>query len=218
MKLLQDALDTFGIPLPSEQTARLDKYRQLLWDWNQKLNLTRHTDYETFVARDLVDSIQVARLIAENEEVLDVGSGGGVPGIVLGILRPDLQLTLCESVRKKATVLQSMVEALELPLAVHGCRAESLLEDFRFETLTARAVGPLWKLLKWFQPHWASIDRCLAIKGPRWVEERGAARHRGFLRNLELRCAATYETPGSGAQNFILQIRPSGRNAPEARR
>jgi len=130
---------------------------------------------------------------------------------VLGILRPDLQLTLCESVGKKATVLQSMIEALELPLPVHGCRAEHLLEDFRFETITARAVGPLWKMLKWFQPHWASIDRLLPIKGPRWVDERGEARHRGLLNNLELRCAASYETPGSGAKSFILQIWHRGR-------
>ena len=210
MTSFQDALDKYNIPLPSEQTAVLDKYCHLLWDWNQKLNLTRHTDYDTFVARDLVDSMQVAQLLEENEEVLDVGSGGGVPGIVLGILRPDLQLALCESVGKKATVLQSMIEALDLPLALHACRAEDLLEDLRFQSLTTRAVGPLWKMLKWFQPHWASIDRLLAIKGPRWVDERGEARHRGMLNNLELRRVAEYETPGSGAHNFILQIRRNG--------
>jgi 16S rRNA (guanine527-N7)-methyltransferase len=214
MTSLQEALDKYAIDLPAESAVMVEKYCQLLWDWNAKLNLTRHTDFDTFVARDLVDTLRLAELLSDEEEVLDVGSGGGVPGIVLGILRPDLELALCESVGKKANVLQSMIQTLELALPVHACRAEDLLEDFRFQTLTARAVGPLWKMLKWFQPHWASIDRLLTIKGPRWTEERGEARHRGMLQQLELRRIAEYETPGSGARNYILQIWPRGRADP----
>ena len=111
MKSLQEAIDQFALQVSTEQAELLDKYCRLLWDWNRKLNLTRHTDYETFVARDLVDTQHLAQLLGDDEEVLDVGSGGGVPGIVLGILRPDLQLTLCESVGKKAKVLEKMIAA-----------------------------------------------------------------------------------------------------------
>jgi len=212
MNTLQTALDAYDLRLPEEDVVRLQEYCRLLWDWNGKLNLTRHTDYETFVTRDLVDTLQISQLLKDGEEVLDVGTGGGVPGIVLGIVRPEIQLTLCESVGKKAAVLRSMVQSLQLQVPVHHSRAEDLLEDFRYDALMARAVGPLWKMLKWFGPHWASIGRLLAIKGPRWVDERGEARHRGMLKNLQLRRAASYQTPGSGAENVILQIQWEGRS------
>src|SRR5204863_243306 len=101
------------------------------------------------------------------EEILDVGSGGGVPGIVLKILRPDLQVSICDSVGKKAKVLKEIVKSLHLAVAVYDQRAESLFEELRFDAVTARAVGPMVKMLKWFQPHWPSIGRLLLIKGPK---------------------------------------------------
>ena len=103
---LNEALQRHGIELPPEQVEHLDRYCKLVWDWNTKINLTRHTDYEKFVSRDLVDTLELSKLLGEGEEVLDVGSGGGVPGVLLAILRPDLHLALCESVGKKAAVLE----------------------------------------------------------------------------------------------------------------
>ena len=81
-----------GIELPAGQLALLDRYCTLLWDWNRKLNLTRHTDYQKFVARDLVDSLAFAEFLEQGERVLDVGTGGGVPGVVLAVVRPDLDV------------------------------------------------------------------------------------------------------------------------------
>ena len=126
------------------------------------------------------------RILHPDEEVLDVGSGGGVPGLVLAILRPDLQVSLCDATGKKARVLESMVKDLELKLPVHASRVEPVLTEQRFDALVVRAVGPLWELLTWFKPHWPSIDRVLIIKGPKWSDERGEARHRGLLNDLEL--------------------------------
>src|SRR5438067_13937674 len=83
---LTAALAKHNIALPAEQVAQLDRYCRLLWDWNTKINLTRHTDYEKFVSRDLVDTLQLVPHLRESEDVLDVGTGGGVPGIVLAIL------------------------------------------------------------------------------------------------------------------------------------
>jgi len=196
-----------------DQLAQIDRYCALLWDWNSKLNLTRHTDFDTFVSRDVVDSLELAKLLSANEEVLDVGSGGGVPGVLLAVLRPDLDMTMCESMQKKARVLASIASELALPVAVHHCRAEQLLEDLRFDSVVARAVGPLWKILKWFEPYWASIGRLLLIKGPKWVDERAEARERGLLKHLELRRAAVYPLEGTHAESVILQLvrhRPGG--------
>jgi 16S rRNA (guanine527-N7)-methyltransferase len=125
----------------------------------------------------------------------------------MAITRPDLRMTLAESTQKKARVLQSMIDELGLHVEVFAVRAEELLELRTFDTITARAVAPLWKLLTWLAPHWRSFDELLAIKGRSWVDERGEARHRGLLKNLELRKAAEYPMPGDPpGESVILRL------------
>ncbi len=195
-----------GIDLPAERIAAFDRYRQLLWAWNEKLNLTRHTTLEKFVNRDVLDSWQLAALLEQGERVLDVGTGGGVPGVLLAILRPDLAISLCESTAKKARAVEAIVNEQGLATPVYACRAEEVLELNTFETLVVRAVAPLPKILTWLAPHWDSFDRLLVIKGAAWVEERAEARHQGLMSNLELRKAAAYAAPGTGAESVILKI------------
>ncbi|WP_202921035.1 16S rRNA (guanine(527)-N(7))-methyltransferase RsmG [Anatilimnocola aggregata] len=200
------ALDRHQIQVQPDQFKLLEQYCRLLWDWNEKINLTRHTTYEKFVNRDLVDTLQLATLIHPKEEILDVGSGGGVPGITLAIMRPDLEITLSETTGKKARVLEDMVKQLKLPVTVFACRTESILDDTRYDALTARAVGPLWQLLTWFRPHWSLIGRLLLIKGPKWTEEQAEAKRRGLLRELELKVGAQYPMPGTDSDSVILKV------------
>ena len=88
MDTLTKAIEHYQLPpLAPDRVSELEKYCRQLWSWNRRMNLTRHTDYDKFVARDLVDTIQLSALIPPQQEVLDVGTGGGVPGIVLAILR-----------------------------------------------------------------------------------------------------------------------------------
>lgn len=211
---LADALTRHQLSLPAEQIASLERYLAALWDWNGKMNLTRHTDYEKFVARDLLDTWQLAQLLHPGEEVLDVGSGGGVPGLVLAILRPDITVTVCDSIGKKAQALKDIVKRAKIPAAVFHNRAEDLLDDdFRFDAVVARAVGPLAKLCTWFEDHWASMGRLLAIKGPNWTQERIEAREKGLLNHLNLRVVATYPMPGTHSESVILKLWP--KEAPE---
>jgi 16S rRNA (guanine527-N7)-methyltransferase len=193
----------------------LDQYCRLLWQWNRKLNLTRHTDLEKFVARDVVDSLQLAELLAADEEVLDVGTGGGVPGVVLAVVRPDVRISLCESVGKKAYAVDDIVRRLHLQVPVHRQRVEMVLEDFHYTTLVARAVGPMRKILQWLGPHWSSVGRLLLIKGPRWVEERREARQLGLLQDLELRCVVTYPMAGTFSESVVLKIWPKQPKGPQ---
>jgi 16S rRNA (guanine527-N7)-methyltransferase len=203
---LAAAVARHQIELPIEQLSQLESYCGLLWDWNTKINLTRHTDYEKFVARDLVDSLAFARFLECGEKVLDVGTGGGVPGVVLAIVRPDLRVALCESVGKKARAVAEIVERLGLSAPVLHARAEEVLAERRFDTLVVRAVARLRKLLEWFRPHWGAFDRLLVLKGPGWIDERGEARHYGLLHDLALRKLATYPLPGGKSESVLLQI------------
>src|SRR5690349_24114893 len=91
---LSAALHRHGFQLSPEQIGALAMYCRLLWEWNEKINLTRHTDYEKFVGRDVADALQLAPLLREREEILDVGTGGGVPAVILAVLRPDLKVSL----------------------------------------------------------------------------------------------------------------------------
>lgn len=203
---LEEALQKFSLEVPTDQLQQLERYCQLLWDWNTRLNLTRHTDFDLFVSRDLLDTLQLASHLRADTDVLDVGTGGGVPGILLAILRPDLRVSLAESVGKKARAVDDIVGQLDLPVPVYAARAENLLEDFRFDTLVARAVGPLWKMMKWFEDHWASIGELLLIKGPGWIDERAEARHRGWTKQVALRKIASYPTPGRDQDSVILRL------------
>ena len=208
---LADVTTRHKIELPRAQIALLERYCEILWQWNEKINLTRHTDYEKFVARDLVDSLAFSEFLKPGEKVLDVGSGGGVPGVVLAIVRPDLKVSLVESVGKKAKVLNDIVQQLGLKVPVLHNRAEELLKDEKYNTLIVRAVAPLKKLLQWLVPHWKSFDRLLVLKGPAWVEERAEARHFGLLKNLTLRKLKTYPLPGTESQRVLLLICPPER-------
>ncbi|MCH8048033.1 MAG: 16S rRNA (guanine(527)-N(7))-methyltransferase RsmG [Planctomycetes bacterium] len=211
---LAEAISRFQIELPidltAEQIAALERYCRSLWEWNARLNLTRHTTWDLFVARDLVDTLVFARFLEEGENVLDVGTGGGVPGAPLAIVRPDLQVSLCESVAKKAKAVAAIVEESGLTIPVYHARAELLLPDHNFDALLVRAVAPLPKLLTWFEPHWQHFERLLVLKGPKWVEERATAGERGLTRHVAIRKLHSYQSPTTGVESTLLGIWAKG--------
>lgn len=204
---LQHALQRFEMQVPEYAFPKLERYCQSVWELNQTMNLTRHTNFEKFVTRDLLDSLQLSRLIKQNAEVLDVGSGGGVPGLLLAILRPDLKVTLTDSVGKKARAMGEIADKVDAPVEIYQIRAEELLEDFRYDVTTARAVGPLKKIAIWFERVWPSVGELLAIKGPNWKEEKAEADLDGRFRRCDFSVAAEYNVPGEDWSSVILSIR-----------
>lgn len=203
---LAEAIGRLGLDIAPEKIAKLDEYCRRLWELNEQINLTRHTTYDLFARRDLLDTYELAKFIGPDEEVLDVGTGGGVPGIPLAILRPDLKVSLCDSVGKKARAVDTLVSQLKLPIYVHAARVQDVLDDHTFDTLVTRAAGSVTQLCNWLNDYWHCFNRLLAIKGPRWVEERKEARHRGVLHGTVLRRIHGYRMPGTKSESVVLQL------------
>jgi 16S rRNA (guanine527-N7)-methyltransferase len=205
--------ERLGLDIPAEATQRLAAYAASLWLWNERLNLTRHTDVEKFVSRDVADAAAIGLQLARGEHVLDVGTGGGVPGALLAILRPDLRVELCDSVAKKARAVREIVKEAGLSLPVHEAAGQAVVKAAaargeRFDTLVVRAVAPLVKLLSWFEPIAGDFGRLLVVKGPRWEEEKGEARHKGFAKKVMVRRIAAWPIRGSDNESVLLEIRP----------
>jgi 16S rRNA (guanine527-N7)-methyltransferase len=209
---LQAALDRHAVVVPDESVPLLQQYAHLLWQWNEKMNLTRHTDWDRFVARDVVDALQIAPLLAVPGPHLDVGTGGGMPGILVQILRPELKVELLDQTEKKVIALQSMIANLGLKMLAHRDRVQDHLKRHGgYDTLMVRAVAPMPKLLKWLAESWPKFNRLLVIKGPAWKDECAEAGRQGATRRLDIQCVHTYPLAGTESESVILEVMPRGR-------
>jgi len=177
MSLAKLNLAKFGVEITSEQLSLLEAHQNMVLETNKHMNLTAITDIEEFAVKHILDSLTLLPYLKQGARLCDVGSGAGFPGIVLGIMRKDLHVMLVDSLRKRVTFLQSVVDRLSLTNveAVHT-RAEDLArEGISFDICTARAVARMDKLVKYALPITAPGGVLLAMKGPNVEEELEAA-------------------------------------------
>ena len=167
-----------GLPLSAAQQAQFAAYEVLLLLWNERLNLTAVRTPEAIRHRHFFDSLSCGLVLGElnGRSLIDVGTGAGFPGLPLKLLYPELQLTLVESVGKKAAFLQTVVAELDLAgVTVVTERAETLGQQpaFReqFDWAVARAVAPLRVLVEYLLPLCRVGGQVLAQKGERAAEE-----------------------------------------------
>lgn len=147
-------LEKYFTDLTPEQRARFARLPDLYREWNAKVNLISRQDIENLEVRHILHSLAVAKAFAfkPGAKVLDLGTGGGFPGIPLAILLPEVQFTLIDGTGKKITVVQAIIQALGLTnaTALH-VRAEELKMRGMFDFVVTRAVAPLDKLVVWSQ-------------------------------------------------------------------
>ena len=144
----------------------LAAYRQRLAEANQHMNLVGASTLGQFWERHFVDSAQLLWVLPEAQVWADLGSGAGLPGVVLAILlkgRPGARVHLIESMAKRCRFLSEVVEALTLPVEIHNVRAETLA--LKVEVVTARACAPLARLLGYAEPFFARGATGLFLKG-----------------------------------------------------
>lgn len=134
-------------PLDEATGGRFEQYLSLLMRWNARLNLTSIRDEEGILRRHFVESIACARALPTGiATLLDFGSGAGLPGIPIGLCRPEICVTLGESQGKKAAFLQEAIRTLRLMARVHAGRAEQLAVTF--DCVTLRAVDRMGEAVK----------------------------------------------------------------------
>ncbi len=169
---LEDWCRAAGLPLTAQQRDQFQRYLVLLLEWNARFNLTSVTEPAAVVLRHFVDSLlPITVWPAPPRRLLDIGSGAGFPALPLKIMLPQIDLTLLESIGKKAAFLQHTVDALALPQArVANLRVEDLArlpaERAAYDTVTARAVAELRVLAEYAAPLLTVGGHLLALKGP----------------------------------------------------
>jgi 16S rRNA (guanine527-N7)-methyltransferase len=142
---LNELLSNAGLAqLDTAKAGQFEVYLSLFVRWSAKINLTSVRDEEGILSRHLIESIACARALPTGiSTLLDLGSGGGFPGIPIALCRPEIAVTLAESQGKKAAFLQEAVRVLGISAKVHGQRAELLAT--RFDCVTLRAVDRMAK-------------------------------------------------------------------------
>ena len=138
--------------ITDEQKQQFEKLEQLYTEWNEKINVISRKDMNGLYEKHILHSLGIAKVMpfADGTKVLDVGTGGGFPGIPLAILFPEVSFTLIDSIGKKIKVVEAVSEGLGLKnvTAVHG-RAEKLKDKFHF--VVSRAVTQMPEFLRWLK-------------------------------------------------------------------
>jgi 16S rRNA (guanine(527)-N(7))-methyltransferase RsmG len=211
---------SYGISLSAEMEEQFSQYRDLLLRRNRESNLTAITAEEDVNIRHFLDSLLLltATDIPENISLLDVGTGAGFPAIPLKIARPDINITLLDSLTKRIHFLQELSELLgQENLFLHG-RAEEYarMEDYResYDIVTARAVANLRMLLEYCLPFVRLGGVFLAMKGVAAGEELAASAQSLSLMGGELEDNRLYTLP-DGSTRHILVIRKISQTPPK---
>lgn len=192
-------------PPPNSLEERLQHFAELLRA--SPHNLLSPRGLAELEERHLPESLAFAAQLPAGPRLLDLGSGGGLPGLVIAAARPDLEVHLLEATGKKATFLTDASAQLGLSVTVHHGRAEDLGTAplaGTFEIVTARAVAPLDRLVPWAAPFLKREGQLHAIKGDRWQEELAAAA--GALRTAGMEVLARPDAePGpAGAPTVVV--------------
>ncbi len=179
---LAERMDGLRIDYCAETPEKLAGYHAMLADWNERLNLTGDADFELSLDRHYTDSLAplaIAGLFPENAGLIDVGSGAGFPGLPLAIARPDMSVTLLDSLMKRVKFLDAVKTELALQnvRAVHS-RAEDAARDAqlreRFDIAVARAVAPFNVLCELLLPFVRVGGKMICYKGPAASDELNA--------------------------------------------
>jgi 16S rRNA (guanine527-N7)-methyltransferase len=165
-RILADGVRSLPLALSEAQLGQLIDYLALLAKWNAVYNLTAVRDPAQMVTQHLLDSLAAMPAFAGAKNVLDVGAGGGLPGMVLAIARPDLSVSMIDTVHKKTAFLtQAKAELGLVNVTIHTARVEQLQVPEKFDVITSRAFAELNDFVTWSGHLLKEGGRFIALKG-----------------------------------------------------
>ncbi|MEG1257090.1 16S rRNA (guanine(527)-N(7))-methyltransferase RsmG [Clostridium sp.] len=176
--ILNEACSNEGLSFDESMYNNFIKYKELIKEWNQKINLTAITEDEEIIKKHFIDSIKVFEFpyVKEAKSIIDIGTGGGFPGIPMKIVKSNSSMVLLDSLNKRINFLNEVIDQLELNdiKTIHG-RAEDFAQDemYRqsFDLAVSRAVANLTVLLELCLPYVKVGGYFVALKGPSIEEE-----------------------------------------------
>ena len=165
-KLIHDGAGVMGIAVSPEEIRQFTIHASELIRWTRRTNLTSITDPAEVAVKHFLDSIAPASLIPPGARLLDIGSGGGFPGIPLKIMDPSLPVTLIDAVRKKVSFLNHVIMTLQLKrIEAHHIRSEKIDRAWRFDVIVSRALSSLEDFVSQALPLLARGGLIIAFKG-----------------------------------------------------
>ena len=176
--LMKEAANEVGLELTEVQYEQFIKYMRLLQEWNEKINLTAITEDEEVIKKHFIDCIKAFKsdAIKNARNIIDVGTGAGVPGLPIAIMNPNVEVTLLDSLNKRINYLNIVVRELGLKnvTTIHsraedGARKQELRE--KFDVATSRAVANMAVLSEFCMPYVRKGGYFVALKGPSIDEE-----------------------------------------------
>lgn len=165
-----------NLEINDKQLELFYQYMNGIIDWNDKINVTAITDEKMFIVKHFVDSLAINKFVAQAKSIIDIGTGGGFPGIPLKIMNYDKKVTLIDSVNKKLNVIRDITKDMDLgELKILHSRAEDLAskQEYRetYDIATTRAVSNFSTILEYMLPFIKVGGYAICMKGPNYTEE-----------------------------------------------
>ena len=200
--VLKQGIKDLKLDLAEDQVEKLLDYLALLNKWNSVYNLTSVRDPMQMVTLHLLDSLAAVPAFADAKNVLDVGAGGGLPGMVLAISRPDMKVSMIDTVHKKTAFLNQVKAELGLSnVTVYTKRVEQLEVKTKFDVITSRAFADLSDFVNWSGHLLQEGGRFIALKGTAPEDERERLPEPWKVQKLE-----PLTVPGLEAERHLVFI------------
>ena len=203
--VLASGIKDLQLNLNQQQHEQLLDYLALLFKWNAVYNLTSVRDPMQMMTHHLLDSLAAIASFAGAQNVLDVGAGGGLPGVVLAISRPDMKVSMIDTVHKKTAFLTQVKAELELAnVTVYTKKVQELEVAAKFDVITSRAFADLSDFVNWSGHLLAEGGQFIALKGTAPPEEQERLPKEWKVTQLK-----PIQVPGLQAERHLVFIQKS---------
>ena len=209
---LKEKAKQIGIEIKKQELEKFYEYMQLLLEWNEKINLTAITEPKEIILKHFIDSITINKYLKNKQNILDIGTGAGFPGIPLKIINKDKSFVLVDSLNKRIQFINTICKELKLEKieCIHARAEELAINDLhreKYDVITSRAVAKLNTLLEYMLPFVKIGGKCICMKGANTKEEIEEAKKAISILGGTIEEIETFCLPYTDIERNIIIIR-----------